>query len=145
MQFCLYLQHNTMQMMYETIYKALVEVGLENTYEPQDYLNFFCLGNREVQEDGNNAVVKSSKPTTPQELSQKSRRFMIYVHSKGMIVDDEYVILGSANINQRSLEGTRDTEIAMGSYQPHHTWATKHSRPHGQVKFEANCCDKISA
>lgn len=57
-----------MQMMYETIYKALVEVGLENTYEPQDYLNFFCLGNREVQEDGNNAVVKSSKPTTPQVL-----------------------------------------------------------------------------
>lgn len=58
---------------------------------------------------------------------------MVYVHSKGMIVDDEYVILGSANINQRSLEGTRDTEIAMGAYQPHRTWATKHSSPHGQV------------
>ena len=35
-------------MMYETIYKALVEVGLENKYVPQDYLNFFCLGNREA-------------------------------------------------------------------------------------------------
>lgn len=36
-----------MQMMYETIYKALVEVGLEDAFSPQDYLNFFCLGNRE--------------------------------------------------------------------------------------------------
>lgn len=59
---------------------------------------------------------------------------MIYVHSKGMVVDDEFVLIGSANINQRSLEGTRDTEIAMGGYQPHHSWAKKGSRPRGQVK-----------
>ena len=59
---------------------------------------------------------------------------MIYVHSKGMIVDDEYVILGSANINQRSMEGTRDTEIAMGAYQPHYTWAKKSAHPYGQVR-----------
>ena len=54
--------------------------------------------------------------------ARTNRRFMVYVRSKGMIVDDEYVILGSANINQRSMEGTRDIEIAMGAYQPHHTW-----------------------
>lgn len=70
-----------------------------------------------------------------QATSRNNRRFMIYVHSKGMIVDDEYVILGSANINQRSMEGTRDTEIAMGAYQPHQTWARKQSYPHGQVSF----------
>uniref|UniRef100_A0A2P2JNE0 phospholipase D n=1 Tax=Rhizophora mucronata TaxID=61149 RepID=A0A2P2JNE0_RHIMU len=58
---------------------------------------------------------------------------MIYVHAKGMIVDDEYVIVGSANINQRSIAGTKDTEIAMGAYQPHHTWAAKKSHPRGQV------------
>lgn len=58
---------------------------------------------------------------------------MIYVHSKGMIVDDEYVLIGSANINQRSMEGTRDTEIAMGAYQPHHTWAKNLTDPRGQV------------
>ncbi|KAK8464850.1 hypothetical protein PHAVU_010G088850 [Phaseolus vulgaris] len=58
---------------------------------------------------------------------------MMYVNSKGMIVDDEYVILGSANINQRSMEGTRDTEIAMGAYQPHHTWARLSAYPHGQI------------
>lgn len=64
---------------------------------------------------------------------------MIYVHSKGMIVDDEYVILGSANINQRSMEGTRDTEIAMGAYQPHYTWARKLAHPRGQVISTLKC------
>ncbi|KAL7718331.1 phospholipase D [Entamoeba marina] len=36
----------------------------------------------------------------------------IYVHSKCIIVDDRYVIIGSANINDRSLKGDRDTELA---------------------------------
>lgn len=58
---------------------------------------------------------------------------MIYVHAKGMIIDDEYVMVGSANINQRSMAGTKDTEIAMGAYQPHHTWAEKRRHPRGQV------------
>jgi phospholipase D1/2 len=35
-------------------------------------------------------------------------------------VDDEYIIVGSANINQRSMDGGRDSEIAMGAYQPCH-------------------------
>jgi hypothetical protein len=61
------------------------------------------------------------------------QRFMVYVHGKGMIVDDEYMILGSANINERSLAGSRDTEIAMGACQPHHTWGRKKGHPHGQV------------
>ena len=63
---------------------------------------------------------------------------MIYVHSKGMVVDDEYVLIGSANINQRSMEGTRDTEIAMGAYQPHYTWARRRFNPLGQVYLLAN-------
>ncbi|OIV94369.1 hypothetical protein TanjilG_25431 [Lupinus angustifolius] len=133
----LFWQFKTMQMMYETIYKALQEAGLDNVYEPQDYLNFFCLGNREISDNNENIsnAAKRNGQNTPQVLAQKNRRFMIYVHSKGMIVDDEYVILGSANINQRSMEGTRDTEIAMGAYQPKHTWASKRSKPHGQARF----------
>uniref|UniRef100_A0A6B2KZ92 phospholipase D n=1 Tax=Arcella intermedia TaxID=1963864 RepID=A0A6B2KZ92_9EUKA len=35
----------------------------------------------------------------------------IYVHSKTIIVDDRLVIIGSANINDRSMVGVRDTEI----------------------------------
>ncbi|KAL5175522.1 Phospholipase D beta 2 [Glycine soja] len=64
---------------------------------------------------------------------KKFRRFMIYVHAKGMVIDDEYVIIGSANINQRSLDGSRDTEIAMGAYQPNYTWTEKNAHPRGQV------------
>ncbi|CAG8595693.1 23438_t:CDS:2, partial [Dentiscutata erythropus] len=37
----------------------------------------------------------------------------IYIHSKLMIVDDKYVIIGSANINDRSQLGDRDSEIAI--------------------------------
>lgn len=37
---------------------------------------------------------------------------MIYVHSKVLIVDDAVAVIGSANINDRSLEGNGDTELA---------------------------------
>ena len=50
----------------------------------------------------------------------RSRRFMIYVHSKLLIADDEVAIVGSANINMRSMLGTRDTEIAAAIFQPDH-------------------------
>lgn len=38
---------------------------------------------------------------------------MIYIHSKIMIVDDCSVIVGSANINDRSMNGDRDSEICL--------------------------------
>ena len=38
---------------------------------------------------------------------------LIYIHSKLIIVDDYYALLGSANINDRSLLGNRDSELAM--------------------------------
>ncbi|KAF0906615.1 hypothetical protein E2562_012065 [Oryza meyeriana var. granulata] len=50
-----------------------------------------------------------------------------------MIVDDEYVLMGSANINQRSMDGSRDTEIAMGANQPHYSWAGGKKAPRGQA------------
>ena len=37
----------------------------------------------------------------------------VYVHTKLMIVDDLYALFGSANINDRSLLGERDSELAM--------------------------------
>lgn len=37
---------------------------------------------------------------------------MIYIHSKLLIVDDAVAIIGSANINDRSLNGNGDTELA---------------------------------
>ncbi|GAQ78336.1 phospholipase D [Klebsormidium nitens] len=114
----LFWQARTMEMMYSLISKALKEQGLLGEQHPRDYLTFFCLGNREVKHPDEPEPVKPPKPGSVQDKCQKSRRAMIYVHSKLMIVDDEYVIVGSANINQRSQDGSRDTEIAMGGYQP---------------------------
>ncbi|VVA96594.1 unnamed protein product [Arabis nemorensis] len=37
----------------------------------------------------------------------------IYVHSKLMIVDDRIAVIGSSNINDRSLLGSRDSEIGV--------------------------------
>ncbi|KAF5771476.1 putative phospholipase D [Helianthus annuus] len=131
----LFWQGQTMQMMYEVIARELKNSKLENAH-PQDYLNFYCLGNREQCDEqvSKNSGTHTSSNGGSVSASQKHGRFMIYVHAKGMIVDDEYVILGSANINQRSMAGTRDTEIAMGAYQPHHTWPhKKKTHPRGQV------------
>lgn len=38
---------------------------------------------------------------------------VVYVHSKVMIIDDDEMIIGSANINDRSMIGEHDSEIAM--------------------------------
>lgn len=35
----------------------------------------------------------------------------LYIHAKCMVVDDRSVIIGSANINERSMLGTRDSEV----------------------------------
>ena len=38
---------------------------------------------------------------------------IVYIHSKMMIVDDDIAIIGSANINDRSMVGYHDSEIAI--------------------------------
>jgi phospholipase D1/2 len=38
---------------------------------------------------------------------------LLYIHSKVMIVDDRRVIMGSANLNDRSQKGDGDSEIAL--------------------------------
>lgn len=37
----------------------------------------------------------------------------VYVHSKVMVVDDRVAVVGSANVNDRSLLGTRDSEVCV--------------------------------
>ncbi|KAH1224073.1 Phospholipase D delta [Glycine max] len=127
MQEILFWQGQTMQMMYDVVARELKSMQLTDVH-PQEYLNFYCLGNREHFNEDSSSTNGAQVST-----AYKYRRFMIYVHAKGMIVDDEYVIIGSANINQRSMAGTKDTEIAMGAYQPHYTWSAKKRHPHGQI------------
>ncbi len=51
---------------------------------------------------------------------------MIYVHSKIIIVDDIYALIGSANINDRSMVGYRDSELAVNRYFcGDHAWGSR--------------------
>ena len=58
----------------------------------EDYIGFFSLRNHAL-------------------VNGMPRTEIIYIHSKLMIVDDNYVICGSANINDRSMKGPRDSEF----------------------------------
>ncbi|KAH6825402.1 phospholipase D alpha 1 [Perilla frutescens var. hirtella] len=122
-------QKRTIEMMYADVAEAIKRKGI--TAHPKDYLTFFCLGNREMKRAGEYEPPQKPEPDTYYSRAQQSRRGMIYVHAKMMIVDDEYIIIGSANINQRSMDGARDSEIAMGGYQPHHLSCKQPAR--GQV------------
>uniref|UniRef100_Q47J25 Phospholipase D/Transphosphatidylase n=1 Tax=Dechloromonas aromatica (strain RCB) TaxID=159087 RepID=Q47J25_DECAR len=49
----------------------------------------------------------------------------IYIHSKLMVVDDRFALLGSANVNDRSLLGERDSEIAVLVIDTDISWRTR--------------------
>ena len=46
-------------------------------------------------------------------MNSKPLTEIVYVHSKVMLIDDKIGIIGSANINDRSMSGDRDSEIAI--------------------------------
>lgn len=58
----------------------------------------------------------------------------------------QYIIIGSANINQRSMDGSRDTELAMGSFQPNHCVGNRNTMgnyPKGQVSIHTASAFKV--
>lgn len=126
----LHWQFRTMQMMYHRVASAILSAGLDS--HPLDYLLFLCLAKKEGHESVPPELIA---PEDPAALAAfEHRRLMIYVHSKMVIFDDEYVIVGSANINDRSMSGNRDTEIAIGGYQPSFA-ATTAKTPYGEVSL----------
>jgi phosphatidylserine/phosphatidylglycerophosphate/cardiolipin synthase-like enzyme len=60
-----------------------------------DYVQVFGFRTHDVMPDG------------------EPRTEIIYIHSKLLLVDDKIALIGSANLNDRSMLGTRDTELAM--------------------------------
>jgi len=120
MQAILYWQFRTMQMMYKEVGKALREANVPPHLgqHPTDWLMFLCPGTRVVPDEQDMSVLDPPAAGTLADTFWKTQRQMIYVHSKMMIVDDSYIIVGSANINERSMSGTRDTEMAVGCWQP---------------------------
>ena len=121
----LYWQTRTIEMMYRRVGDAIRTAGLDS--HPTDWLLFLCPGKREMAgphldqlEPPTEAMAKTFRQTL---------RMPIYVHCKMMIADDAYIIIGSANINQRSMAGSRDTEMAVGCWQP----SFPESNPYGDV------------
>jgi phospholipase D1/2 len=140
-QAILYWQKLTMEAMYRRIAATLKRFGMHNV-SPKDYLNFYALANRET--DRGAQASKMPLPGTAEEVLTKTRRHQVYVHSKMLIADDAFTIIGSANINQRSMDGTRDSEIAVASYQPAFL-PTETSVAHGDVHaFRIHCWATIT-
>ncbi|KAK0092201.1 hypothetical protein PV326_001951 [Microctonus aethiopoides] len=75
----------------DAILSRLIDAGIE---DPSEYITFHGLRTH--------SLLNGSMVTE-----------LIYVHSKLIIVDDKIVICGSANINDRSMIATRDSEIAV--------------------------------
>ena len=115
----LFWQYRTMESMYKKVASAIKKHGAKT--HPTDYLSFLCLAKRESQDETDWTGLVAPESGTIAEKLRKSLRQPVYVHSKMSIFDDEFILVGSANINQRSLGGNRDTEIAVGGYQPGHT------------------------
>lgn len=61
----------------------------------------------------------------------------LYIHSKLMIVDDRRVLIGSANINDRSQLGDRDSEIAIVIEDTEQVQSTMNGKPHLATRFAA--------
>jgi len=129
MQAILHWQKRTMEMMYREVGRALARMpNPANGNLPTDYLLFLCPGKRELGGD-HMEVLEEPQPGSLAEVFRRTKRQMIYVHSKMIIVDDSYILVGSANINERSMSGTRDTEMAVGCWQP----AYNAYNPYGDV------------
>ncbi len=86
----------TIEMMYKRVGEAIKQAGIDS--HPQEWLLFLCPGKREGKGPWLDHLDKPTDDVA--KLMRKTRRGPIYVHSKMMIVDDVYIILGSANINQ---------------------------------------------
>ena len=122
-------QFRTIESMYARIGSAIQRLGTGT--DPMDHLSFYCLGKRESPEDVPDGL-EDPPPSTGAAAARDSLRHPVYVHSKLMVVDDDYLVCGSANINQRSLAGERDTEICIGAFQPQHA-VTSEGVPRGGV------------
>ncbi|KAI0628314.1 phospholipase D/nuclease [Trametes polyzona] len=68
---------------------------------------------------------------------------LLYIHSKLMIVDDKRVIMGSANLNDRSQKGDGDSEIALVVEDEDMIDSTMDGQPYQVGRFAASLRRKL--
>ena len=86
--------------------------------EPEDYIHFFSL--RSWGKIGPNKSLVTEQ---------------LYIHAKCMVVDDRIAIIGSANINERSMLGSRDSECAAVVRDTDMLWSTMAGQPYLVGRF----------
>ncbi|KAI0912053.1 phospholipase D [Ustulina deusta] len=85
---------------------------------PEDYISFFSL-----RAWGH--IGKKNALVTEQ----------LYIHAKTIIVDDRVALIGSANINERSMLGNRDSETAAIVRDADMMWSTMGGEPYRVGRF----------
>ncbi|KAI1358289.1 phospholipase D [Xylaria arbuscula] len=85
---------------------------------PEDYISFFSL-----RAWGH--IGKKNALVTEQ----------LYIHAKTIIVDDRVALIGSANINERSMLGNRDSETAAIVRDADMMWSTMAGEPYRVGRF----------
>ena len=86
--------------------------------EPEDYIQFFSLRNW--------GKIGPAKQIVTEQL---------YIHAKCIIVDDRIALIGSANINERSMRGDRDSECAAVVRDTDMLWSTMNGKPYLVGRF----------
>ena len=86
--------------------------------EPEDYIQFYSL--RSWGKIGPNKQIVTEQ---------------LYIHAKCMVVDDRIAIIGSANINERSMLGPRDSECAAVVRDTDMIWSTMSGEPYQVGRF----------
>ncbi|KAI1814441.1 phospholipase D [Poronia punctata] len=85
---------------------------------PEAYISFFSLRNW-------GRMGKKDALVTEQ----------LYIHAKTIIVDDRVALIGSANINERSMLGNRDSETAAVVRDADMMWSTMAGEPYRVGRF----------
>ena len=86
--------------------------------EPEDYIQFYSLRSW--------GKIGPTKQLVTEQL---------YIHAKCMVVDDRTAIIGSANINERSMLGSRDSECAAVVRDTDMFWSTMNGEPYLVGRF----------
>ena len=97
----------------QSIFGRLRAAGIE----PEDYISFYSLRQW--------GIMSTDMLVTEQ----------LYIHSKTIIVDDRVALIGSANINERSMIGSRDSECAAIVRDTDMIWSTMAGKPYRVARF----------
>lgn len=101
----------------------------ETTAEKQDKFNRYAQFELDSVQNGTKSTISDSAMQMASRVSEQGWYFsnneadhivfeLLYIHSKLIIIDDNVVLCGSANINDRSLEGDHDSEICLIVEEP---------------------------